>query len=134
MSKQNHQAIQAELRDFLSQMRGKSPKEMLGAVASSNLLQSTMVATAAIVAALVLLTLIPFGLNQLSGGGDPIGQPVAEEAEPEDAALTTPPEPEFDADGNTDPAQVLGIGEAESAPENVNPLESSTDDLLDGLE
>lgn len=134
MPKQNRQAMQAELREFLSQMRGKSPKEMLGTIASSNLLQSTVAATAATVAAIVVLTLVPFGIGKLSGGSDRVAGPPAEAVEEPGAALAPPPEPQIDGVAQPDAIKTLGIGESESAPENVNPLEPATDDLLEGLE
>lgn len=134
MPKQNRQAVQAELRDFLSQMRGKSPQEMLGAIASSNLIQSTIAATAATIAAVVILTLVPFAIGKLSGKSDrAAGAPPEAAAEP--ARQPAPaPEPEIDMGTEADAIEKLGIGESESAPTNVNPLEPATDDLLEGLE
>ncbi len=134
MPKQNRQAMQAELREFLSQMRGKSPKEMLGTIASSNLLQSTVAATAATVATIVVLTLVPFGIGKLSGGSDRVASPPPEAVEEPGAALATPPDPQIDTVAQPDAIKTLGIGESESAPENINPLEPATDDLLEGLE
>ena len=134
MPKQNRQAIHAELREFLSQMRGKSPKEMLGAVASSNLLQSTITATAATTAAIVILTLVPFAIGKLAGTPDRTANDPAAETQDPATPLATPPEPAIDSANTPNAAEALGIGESKSAPENVNPLESTTDDLLEGLE
>ena len=136
MPDQNRQAAAAELREFLAQMRGKSPKEMLGAIASSNLAQSTLVATAAISAAIVAFTILPFGLKKVFGKSTEPASVAAAPAQPEGAALETPDEPilDPDADNKGNAAGKLGIGESKQAPANVNPLESSTDDLLEGLE
>ena len=71
MPKENRQAAASELREFLAQMRGKSPKEMLGTIASSNLAQSAITATAAISIAIVACTIIPFGLNKVFAKSDP---------------------------------------------------------------
>ena len=135
MPNQNRQAAAAELREFLAQMRGKSPKEMLGAIASSNLAQSTLIATAAISAAIVAFTVLPFGVKKIFGKS-PAPTTIAAPAAAENAPLETPAEPSLDpdADGKASAAGTLGIGETKDAPANVNPLESSTDDLLEGLE
>ena len=134
----NRQAAAAELREFLAQMRGKSPKEMLGAIASSNLAQSTLLATAAISAAIVLFTILPFGVKKIFGKSEATPKVAApEQVEEGSAPLETPAEPTLDPDAAADKgsaASRLGIGETKDAPANVNPLESSTDDLLDGIE
>ncbi len=135
MPDQDRQAAAAELREFLAQMRGKSPKEMLGAIASSNLAQSTLAATAAISAAIAIFTVLPFGVKKMFGKS-PAPSSLAAPAQAEGTSLETPAEPSLDpdTDGKGKAASKLGIGESKEAPANVNPLESSTDDLLDGLE
>lgn len=135
MPEKSRQAACAELREFLSQMRGKSPKEMLGAIASSNLVQSTMIATAAITATIIALTIIPFGWDKAFGKASASPQPAtpAESADPGNPAAPAA-EPDLDAASKADAAGKLGIGDAKDAPANINPLESSTDDLLKGLE
>ena len=133
MPDENRQATAAELRQFLAQMRGKSPKEMLGAVASSNLVQSTFTATAAITAAIVVFTVVPFGLKKAFGKTEPAPAAAVENPEAGEP-LETPAEPSLDVPDKADTANKLGIGESKEAPANVNPLESSTGDLLEGLE
>ena len=130
----NRQASSAELREFLSQMRGKSPREMLGAVASSTLVQSTFAATAAITATIVLLTVLPFGWNKFFGQTTASAAEAPADAQEPERPLETPVEPDLDGAGKSDAAAQLGIGESKQAPADVNPLESSTGDLLDGLE
>ena len=131
----NRQAASAELREFLSQMRGKSPREMLGAIASSNLVQSTFAATAAITAMIVLLTVVPFGWNKLFGQTAVTAAETAPTgAQNPERPLEIPVEPDLDRPAKSDAAGQLGIGESKQAPADVNPLESSTDNLLDGLE
>ena len=115
-------------------MRGKSPREMLGAIATSNLTQSTITATAAITLAIVLLTIVPFGLTKLFGTSDHSEPTAAENSESQKQPLATPTEPSLNPSRSPDAASQLGIGDAKTAPVNVNPLESSTDDLLEGLE
>ncbi|MFT4549809.1 MAG: hypothetical protein ACI9UA_005120 [Pseudoalteromonas tetraodonis] len=134
MPNENHQATASELRKFLSEMRGKSPREMLGSIASSNLLQSTITATAAITVAIVAFTLIPFGLKKAFGEKETNTATKASSTQATDQPLATPAEPDLDASNDPEAANKLGIGEAKEAPSNVNPLDSSTDDLLEGLE
>ena len=134
MSKEHREAATAELREFLAQMRGKSPSEMLGAIASSNLVQSTLIATAAITATIVILTVIPFGWKRTLGKAEETAAVAPAEVPDANKALETPAEPDLDSAGKGDAAGKLGIGESKDAPANVNPLESSNDDLLEGLE
>lgn len=134
MPEKPHQAATAELRQFLSQMRGKSPKEMLGAVASSNLVQSTVTATAAITAAIIVFTVVPFGWKKAFGKSAAAAVAAPAEVQDPSKPLATPPEPSLDGTSQGDAAGRLGIGESKGAPADVNPLESSTGDLLDGLE
>ena len=133
MPNQHRQAATAELREFLAQMRGKSPKEMLGAIANSNLVQSTLIATAAVTAALVVLTIVPFGVDKIfSANAD---KEKTETPQPGPAGkLETPAEPSLDDIDNGSAASKLGIGDSKEAPTNVNPLEGTTGDLLEGLE
>ncbi|MFP6900158.1 MAG: hypothetical protein VCA36_04400, partial [Opitutales bacterium] len=60
----NSQAVVGELREFLATLKGKSPKEMMGSVAESNLIQSTLIATGIIFVLLVTLTAIPYALKK----------------------------------------------------------------------
>ena len=96
MPEKPHQAATAELRQFLSQMRGKSPKEMLGAVASSNLVQSTVTATAAITAAIIVFTVVPFGWKKAFGKSAAAAVAAPAEVQDPSKPLATPPEPSLD--------------------------------------
>src|SRR4051812_40802069 len=51
-----------ELREFLATMRGKSPQEVLGLVASSDLLRATVQATVACILLLAVATVGPYFL------------------------------------------------------------------------
>ncbi len=88
-------------------------------------------------AAIVVLTLVPFGLKKAFGKShDEVAPKTTADAAAPSGPLETPPEPSLDGSPPTkaDTANKLGIGESKSAPTNINPLESSTDDLLEGLE
>ena len=147
--KESSAATSAEIREFLAEMRGKSPAEMLGAIANSSLFSSLIQATILIGVLIAVFTIIPFALNKI-GGGDEGGEVAAAEegaTEPKAAEGSG----EATAEGGTDPApstteaadpdtppagtaERLGIGDEIVAPPDVNPLDGSNDDLLDGLD
>lgn len=136
--RRNATASAGELREFLAQMRGKSPREMLGAVATSNLGKSLAQAAAGVAAAIIILTLIPFVLGKIF----PAKQPASltqEKAQPAHAAANerndpTPPEPPLNPDTKTHKAlDKLGIGETKDAPLSENPLDDQGDDILKDL-
>ena len=58
--KQNSSVTVDELRTFMREMRGKTPREMLGAVAQSSLVFSTLVSSGIIFLLLVVLTVAPY--------------------------------------------------------------------------
>ena len=141
--KRNSAAVSAELNQFMREMRGKSPREMLGAVARSSLVRSGF--TAAVLLAIILFsaTIIPFATR---GDTESARQPDA----PQPAALANknaPPLPPATAapaetnapaappaDDKQKIADKLGIGETKQGqPSEPNPFES-TGDLLQELE
>ena len=63
---QNSAATMSELREFLASMRGKNPKEALGIIAQSRLLRSIAVSTVACIVLLVVLTLVPYAMQDES--------------------------------------------------------------------
>ena len=136
-------ASAAELREFLGHLKGRSPQEVLGAVAESDLVRSTLMATAGCFVLLVVLTIVPYALKSRSAG-------VPEK--PAAAAVTTPantaPTAAVETAGgpseqaaavSSEPdleraAEAMGIGGTAEADPNSNPLDSKLDKLLDGLE
>lgn len=134
----NASASAVELREFLAQMRGKSPREMLGTVATSNLGKSLLQAVGGVVGAIILFTLIPFAFNKTAPSDKPAASP--QELVPSSPAAasaskqSTPAEPPLDPDAKPGKAlDKLGIGESREAPLSVNPLEDSSDDILKDL-
>lgn len=144
-------ASAAELRHFLAQLRGRSPAEMLGAVASSNLVRGTAIAAIGTAALLLLATAIPFAFSgdgretsAASEAGPAATAPAAEAnagapASPSPAAADAgePPDPSAGDAPQVDPvraAEALGVNEERQAPPDVNPLENAVDDLLRDLE
>ena len=137
----NSQAVVGELREFLASLKGKSPKEMMGAVAESSLVRSLLVSTVVMVILVFTLSVVPYYLNQGDEGAEPTGEQKGLSAEstkgqPEDSPQESPPEQATAPDAAKTPEQktadILGVGEV--ADPNANPLESSGDDLLDGLD
>ena len=141
--KRNGKATAAELTSFLAQMRGKSPREVLGSVASSNLMRSFVQASIGVAVLVLVLTVIPW----ISGMGAKKEAVVAEIAEPAQTTALAPAvvEPSgktpavaapeaIDIDGKKAAADQMGVTEEKLAPLNVNPLDGSNDDLLKGLE
>ena len=121
--KRNSSATAGELREFMREMRGKSPREMLGAVAQSTLVQSTVVSTVAIFILLMVLTAVPFAMEVADANGS------AKEAGSQPPANPTV--------GQSTPSkkkaeEVLGVGgEKKGKPTEVNPFENKKGGLLD---
>jgi len=129
--KTNSAATASELREFLKALRGKTPTEMLGVVASSSLFRSLVIATIGTVVLIALLTIVPFAWAEIFDKTDdapPLPakeEPAAEPKKADEPSIDTP---------TTTPADTLGIGETKVAPAKSNPLENSNDDLLKDLE
>lgn len=134
--KHNSSATVAELKEFLAQLQGKSPQEMLGVVAASQLFRAIGLSCVIVFVAIVVFTAVPYAL----GGG-------AKEEAAEQADAATPANPASPAPATPEPAPAgdpptpskadlskLGVDEEKEAPPNVNPLEDKEDDFLDGLE
>ena len=128
--KGNSSATVDELRDFMKQMRGKSPADMLGAIAQSTLVRSLIVSTVSIVALLFTLTAASYFFSDEQSSKAPeksAGQKVAESGEKEDSPKT-PEKPVSVPVVNT--PEVLGVGgEKTGKPKEVNPFENDNDPL-----
>ena len=128
--KGNSSATVDELRDFMKQMRGKSPADMLGAIAQSTLVRSLIVSTVSIVALLFTLTAASYFFSDEQDSKVPeksAGQKVAESGEKEDS----PKSPEKPVSVPVvNPPEVLGVGgEKTGKPKEVNPFENDNDPL-----
>ncbi|MBI1374612.1 MAG: hypothetical protein GC159_17985 [Phycisphaera sp.] len=141
----------AELREFLQEMRGKSPQEMLGVIAQSDLVRSTITATIAAIVLLVVLTVVPFALSKVMPTDKAATGPAAASTQkPAKADAAPKPDASKPATANAGDAakpasadppaksddllNKLGIGEQKNADPNSNPLDGKTDDLLKGLD
>ena len=146
-------ASTAELREFLGRIRGRTPQEMLGAVAESRLTRSIFLATFLCLLLLAALTVLPYGLKHRSA--DASASAAQENVAEEEAVEEGEPARDVQAKGIEEPAQpaappgvdaeqaamdperavdALGIGETRVADPNENPVETKLDKLLDGIE
>lgn len=154
---ENVPAVADELREFIGKMKGKSPQEVLGAVAQSGLLRATLVSAAGCVAVLVIFTIIPFGLGKAFRGekavaGAPANESKSNAADAKEGATTTP-DSKGAPSGETNSTAKEGVAvnssqnpgkisddtlerldlDTKTVDPEVNPLEDSADDLLKGL-
>ncbi len=139
----------AELREFLRTMKGKSPQEMLGTVAQSNLVRSTTIS--AVGCALLLVALTGMGLGYKAAfppAKKPTRSPTTATTSGNSSAGNTAAQAgstTTDPSGKTgDPAgtptkglaENLGIGETKDTPPDFDPFKngggSADDDLLSG--
>ena len=137
----NGQAVVGELREFLAKLKGKSPKEMMGAVAESHLGKSLVSATVLMAVLLFILSAVPFYLKQnqeveklgpAEAPAEGTSSTEQEESEYEPEAVDAGEKPLTTPEQST--ADALGIGEQKVADPKSNPLDSSGEDLLDGLD
>ena len=78
----------AELRDFMGQLRGKGPQEVLGDVASSGLVRATLVSACGFALVLVTLSVGTFYWNQAFAE-----KPVVSKPDPAETAAASPAVP-----------------------------------------
>lgn len=131
--KTNSNATVQELQEFLSELRGKSPQEMLGVVASSQLFRATILSLGLVTTTLLLLTAIPYFF-----GEEPTPPTKTENAATASTAAPTakPLDSTPEATGIKTPVELapLGVNDKLLAPTNTNPLEGGEDDFLKDLE
>lgn len=129
--KANSSATVQELQLFLRELKGKSPPEMLGIVASSQLIRAIVLSVILVIVAIFALTAIPyfFGNKESPDPEQPIvTNPVTPAAEPKQ----TKPNPKQIKPA--EPLAPLGVNEKKNAPANVNPLEDDGGSFLKDLE
>ena len=132
-----------ELRQFIARMHGKSPQEVLGAIAESGLAKGIVTSAIGAFVILVVFTVGPFLVNKLSADTAPATtrkpQRAPAQAEPNSAQaaaqqLADEPEvvpEEADLEKATD---AMGIGETRTVDPDKNPLDNKLDSLLDGID
>lgn len=135
-------ATTAELREFVHNLRGKSPQEVLGAVANSGLAQGVGLATFGTIVLMAVFTVLPYYMYG--------GKAAAKAALLKKAAAATATEPSVETtaeataatkekaapvskDANANAQQTLekmGESETKQSDPKVNPLDN-LDDLLE---
>lgn len=128
----NSRATVQELQTFLRELRGKSPHEMLGVVASSYLVRALGISTAIVIGGILVFTAIPyfFGTKEapaavVTSNPPPVPPPAAVQEAPKPVPIPVP---------KPDPLAPIGVGEQLSSPPDRNPLENKGDDFLKDLE
>lgn len=143
--KEGTSASAAELRDFVQQMRGRSPQEMLGLVAESGLFQGIVLSTLSIFALLMVCTVVPYAWGKSRGpakgtaapvasaasapAGESTAPPAATAAPPAGAPAANPAAPQV----SEDVLDKLGVGGTKESSLDRNPLDNDKDDLLKDL-
>jgi hypothetical protein len=141
----NSQAVVGELREFLANLKGKSPKEMMGAVAESSLAQSLLISTVIMSILVFAFSAIPYFLKDQQASlqaaqegttveDNPTEQPATPSGSGESSSgdAGSVQETETSKTPEQKTADILGVGEV--ADPDSNPLDSGGDDLLDGLD
>jgi hypothetical protein len=130
-------ASAAELREFVGQMRGRSPQDVLGLVAGNSLMQSMAITTIATAVLLVVFTVIPYflfdGEQAAKKSAKPTQATAATTAAPSNNSTAAPAAatPEQTAQDNQQKAvEALGIGETKTSDPSTVPLDP-LDKLLD---
>ena len=146
-----------ELRALVAELKPRSPQEVMGAAASSNLMASmltaTLTATALVVGATFLMFSLGFGpsasqetaqananqsdASEETANTDAAQKPAAEQAsgssqDPEEMADASASSPDAGATENA--IEAMGIGEAAEPNSEPESLENRLDQILDGLE
>ncbi len=135
-------ATSAELREFVHNLRGKSPQEVLGAVANSGLAQGVGLATFGTIVLMAVFTVVPYyvyGGKAAAKAQQAAAAAAAAKAEAdaantaESTAATTEKSAKASKDASSNAQQTLdkmGESETKQADPSVNPLDN-LDDLLD---
>ncbi len=143
--KANASASLGELREFLTQARGRSPQEVLGLVAGSALVRCMGWAVVGTMILLIVGTVGPYliwgppkarAAKPRPAAAAPAA-PAAQPAAPPQAAAPTSAAGAADQPSPEDAKKamkVMGLGETKAADPNSNPMDKKLDNLLDKLE
>jgi hypothetical protein len=126
-----------ELQEFVAQMRGRSPQEVLGMVSASELVRGIVLATVGCVVLLAAFTVVPYALRDKDAAAKASAAPAAPTKTAGPSTATTPAIASTDEKTDKTPdasaaAKALNIDEVKTADPSVNPLDKDLDKLLDG--
>jgi len=128
--KSNTASTAIELRQFLGEMRGQTPKEMLGTIAQSSLVRSITISAASIFGILLVMSFIAYGFrdNEIQNiEEDGISKGVSSST-PEDIPAATP---STTVKSNA-PPDILGLNQTKKGkPKETNPFDTKGDLLND---
>jgi len=146
-----NKATTNDLRALVAELKPRSPEEVMGSAASSNLMRSMSTATLASLGLLVAATTVMFAAG--FGPSDSAGTPQVTESESgqADSAAETAGETATEDETTTDSTAVasettdegsstesaidaMGIGDAAAPDSDPETLENRLDKILDGLE
>lgn len=127
-------ATAAELREFVHKLRGRSPQEVLGAVANSGLAQGVALSTLITIVVMGFFTIGPYfwtvkpppkPVEKAAVATPPVAAPASKTSPAE-----KPPAVSQEAANAQQTLEKLGETETKTADPKVNPLDN-LDDLLD---
>jgi len=146
-----NKATANDLRALVAELKPRSPEEVMGSAASSNLMRSMSTATLASLGLLVAATTVMFAAG--FGPSDSAGTPQVTESESgqADSAAETSGETATQDETTTDSTaaasettdegsstesaiDAMGIGDAAAPDSDPETLENRLDKILDGLE
>ena len=127
----NSRATVQELQAFIRELKGKSPHEMLGVVATSYLVRALGISSAIIIGGILIFTAIPYFFDSPK---TPAEVTIATPPPPAPAVVPETPKPDLKPATKPDSLAPIGVGEELSAPTNKNPLENKSDNFLKDLE
>ncbi|MEX0725899.1 MAG: hypothetical protein WD065_06500 [Planctomycetaceae bacterium] len=124
----------AELQEFVRQLHGRSPSEVLGMVSANSLVRSLLEATIYLTVLIGILTVVPFMMKDdapAKAAATPAAAnaaPTAPDAKAASANNAAATAEGISGEGAQKAVEVMGLGETKTADPNENPL-----DNLDGL-
>lgn len=137
-------ASAAELQEFLSHLRGRSPEEVMGVVAQSGLIRSTLTATVGCVVLLAVFTVVPYALRDSAVTAKKDASAPSSNDSATTNADAAPAESETAGSSDTTAASnepdleraadAMGISGAAEADADTDSLDNKLEKLLDGIE
>ena len=132
----NGTASLQELREFITQLKGRRPQEVMGMVTSNGLVQGIVISAASFAVVLLLFTAIPFFLADEEPVAGKATPPAAKVKSDQSAGQSQGAGDKEQAGSNAageNVSNALGIGETKASSLEENPLENKLDNLLDDV-
>lgn len=137
--KQNGAASLDELKEFLGNLQGRSPQEVVGIVSASMLIQSMVISTIGALAVLAIFTVGPYLVygapKEKKLATPPPAAPAPAESAAQPAATgSTAKSGELTTEDKSKAMSKMGIDETKTSDPDKNPLDNKTfDNLLDNV-